>query len=251
MLTKNKLIKNLNNSKNLILLNKTDSTNSFAKRLTDSPIPLTIIAKKQTSGRGRINRTFVSKKGGLYLTYVTNNFGSNFNAGLITACTADAVATAINEVCDIDCDIKWVNDIHIKGKKVCGILVEGCFSNNQTTPNKIIIGIGVNIARNFANKEIKNIATCLQKECNKKVDINLLAATIVNHLEQNLQNIDNLSFIENYRKRSIVINKNITVIQNDKEYQAVALRIEDDCSLTVLLDGKEKNITFGEISIKL
>ena len=251
MLTKEKIYNKLNNQKtNLIVLNKIDSTNSFAKHNCNNSFPQVIIAKKQTGGRGRFGRSFVSKQGGLYLSYVTDTFGADFNAGLITACAADAVVKAIAEVCEIDCGIKWVNDIYINNKKVCGILTEGCFSNKEI-PDKIIIGIGVNIEKNFATKEIKDIATSLKRECEAKVDINLLAASIINHLEYNLLNIDNLSFIENYRKKSIITDKEITVIQNDEKFSATALRIEDDCSLTVLINGTERNINFGEISIKV
>lgn len=250
MLKKDKILKKLKNKTNLIILNKTDSTNNYAKQNADTDLPLVIIAKKQTGGRGRLGRSFVSKKGGLYLSYVTSSFGNSFNAGLITACAAEAVATAIDEICGINCGIKWVNDIYINGKKVCGILTEGCFSNKEI-PDKIIIGIGVNIEKNFATKEIKDIATSLKRECEAKVDINLLAASIINHLEYNLLNIDNLSFIENYRKKSIITDKEITVIQNDEKFSATALRIEDDCSLTVLINGTERNINFGEISIKV
>lgn len=252
MLTKEKIYNKLNNQKtNLIVLNKIDSTNSFAKHNCNNSFPQVIIAKKQTGGRGRFGRSFVSKKGGLYLSYVNDTFGADFNAGLITACAAVAVAKAIDEVCGIECGIKWVNDIYINNKKVCGILTEGCFSNNSSVPDRIIIGIGININKNFATKEIKDIATSLKRECKTRIDINALAASIINHLEQNLENIDNLAFLENYRKKSIITNKTVTVIQNSESYQAKAIRIEDDCSLTVLVDGVEKNINFGEISIKL
>lgn len=250
MLKKDKILKKLKNKTNLIILNKTDSTNNYAKQNADTDLPLVIIAKKQTGGRGRLGRSFVSKKGGLYLSYVTKNFGNKFNAGLITACAAEAVAAAIDEICGIHCGIKWVNDVYINEKKVCGILTEGCFLN-EGAPDKIIIGIGVNINKNFATKEIKDIATSLQRECKVKVDINQLAASLINHLEYNLQNIDDLSFIENYRNKSIVIGKEVMVIQNDENYVAKALRIEDDCSLTVLVNDTEKNINFGEISIKI
>ncbi len=251
MLKKDKILKGLNSkSTNLIILNKVDSTNSYAKRDNSNEYPKVVIAKKQTGGRGRLGRSFVSKKGGLYLSYVTKNFGNSFNAGLITACAAEAVAAAIDEVCGISCGIKWVNDIYINGKKVCGILTEGCFLDVET-PDKIIIGIGVNIKKNFATKEIKDIATSLKRECNVKVNINHLAASIINHLEHNLQNIDSLSFIENYRNKSVIIGKEVTVIQNNENYVAKALRIEDDCSLTLLVNDTEKNINFGEISIKV
>lgn len=251
MLKKNKILKGLNSKNtNLIILNKIDSTNNYAKQTHSTDLPLIIIAKMQTGGRGRLGRSFVSKKGGLYLSYVTDQLSTNFNAGLITACAAEAVANAINTVCGINCGIKWVNDIYINNKKVCGILTEGCFSNTST-PDKIIIGIGINISRNFATKEIKNIATALNTECKKKIDINTLAACVINNLEDGLKNIDKLEFLDGYRNKSIVVGKEIKILQNNDCYIAKALRIENDCSLTVMQNGIEKNINFGEISIKI
>ena len=250
MLRKQSILKRLNNDINLILLNQVDSTNSYAKRDNSNEYPKVVIAKKQTGGRGRLGRSFISKKGGLYLSYVTDTLGADFNAGLITACAAVAAAKAIDEVCGIECGIKWVNDIYINNKKVCGILTEGFFANN-TLPDKIIIGIGINISRNFATKEIKNIATALNKECKKKIDINTLAACIINNLEDGLKNIDKLEFLDGYRNKSIVVGKEIKILQNNDCYVAKALRIEDDCSLTVMQNGIEKNINFGEISIKI
>ena len=250
MLRKKSISKRLKNDTNLIILNKVDSTNSYAKRDNSNEYPKVVIAKKQTGGRGRLGRSFISKKGGLYLSYVTDQLSANFNAGLITACAAVAAAKAIDEVCGIECGIKWVNDIYINGEKVCGILTEGCFSNSPT-PYKIIIGIGINISRNFATKEIKNIATALNKECKKKIDINTLAACIINNLEDGLKNIDKLKFLDCYRNKSIVVGKEIKILQNNDCYVAKALRIEDDCSLTVMQNGIEKSINFGEISIKI
>lgn len=251
MLRKKSISKRLKNDTNLIILNKVDSTNSYAKRDNSNEYPKVVIAKKQTGGRGRLGRSFISKKGGLYLSYVTDQLSANFNAGLITACAAVAVAKAIDEACGIECGIKWVNDIYINNKKVCGILTEVFFTNNNTLPDKIIIGIGINISRNFATKEIKNIATALNKECKKKIDINTLAACVINNLEDGLKNIDKLEFLDGYRNKSIVVGKEIKIFQNNDCYIAKALRIEDDCSLTVMQNGIEKSINFGEISIKI
>lgn len=251
MLNSKSILKKLENKKtNLITLNKTASTNDYAKKMYNGSLPTVIIAKSQTGGKGRLGRSFVSKKGGLYLSYVTDQFGSNFNAGLITALAATATANAISEVCKIDCSIKWVNDLYLNEKKVCGILTEGCFEGGEK-PKKIIIGIGINITKNFATEEIKDIATSIKAESSKRFDKNALAACIINNLNDGLNNIKKLDFLEDYRKKSIVIGKEITIIQNDESYTATALRIEDDCSLTVLVNGEEKNINFGEISIKL
>ena len=245
-----KSIKKFLNSKdyNLILLNKTDSTNNYAKKLPKPANNTVIIAKRQTSGRGRLGRSFISMEGGLYLTCIVKPYSSSFNAGLITACAAVAVSKAINEVCGIECGIKWVNDLYIKNKKVCGILSETI--QFEGLESNIIIGVGINVNRFKPKGELKEIATSLGEYTKKAVDINLLAARIINNIYTELNKAINLEFLKEYREKSIVIGKEVEVIVGDEKYTATALRINDDCCLTVLKDNEEINLNFGEISIK-
>ncbi len=249
MLSKKKIEKNLEKNKyNLILLNKTDSTNSYAKRLAQKDNKTVIIAKQQTNGRGRLGKSFISKKGGLYITCIVKPYNVDFNAGVITACAAKAVGDAIKEVCGIQCGIKWVNDLYIEGKKVCGILAETVQHDSET--QNIILGIGINVNKFKPDDEIREIATSLKEHTNKAVNINLLAARVINNLYREQRLANNLEFLKDYRDRSIILSKEIVVIKNDQSFTATALRINDDCSLTVLKNGEEINLTFGEISIK-
>lgn len=236
------------NGYKLILLNKIDSTNNFAKQLPKPSNNTVIIAKRQTSGRGRLGRSFISNKGGLYISCIVKPYANDYNAGLITASAAVAVSKAIKDVCGIECGIKWVNDLYIENKKVCGILCETI--QFEGAESNIIIGIGINANRFKPKGVLKDIATSLGEHTKKAVDINLLAAKVINNIYTEQPRAQNLDFLNDYREKSIIIGKEVEVIIGDKKYTATALRINDDCSLTVLKDDEEFNLNFGEISIK-
>ena len=129
------------------------STNDKAKKLAGKGAPhgTTVIAYQQTGGRGRNGRSFSSKKGGLYMSMVLRT-SLPVNAGVsITIGAAVAVQKAILGCFGIDTDIKWVNDLYYRNKKICGILAEGfdIAPDPEGTTSRfgfIVLGIGVNIS---------------------------------------------------------------------------------------------------------
>ena len=126
-----------------------DSTNNEAKRETangKTDKPLLIISEEQTLGRGRNGRNFYSPKGtGLYFSLVTSPKSDLTSAVGITSYAAVCVVEAIKELTGTDTKIKWVNDIYLDGKKLCGILTEAVSDFETGTVSNIIIGIGINL----------------------------------------------------------------------------------------------------------
>ena len=229
-----------------------ESTNTYAKNLTHPRQGETVIATTQTKGRGRQGKTFFSpENSGLYLSVVLDISTDGFNPGLITSCVAVAVAHAIEEVAPVTAQIKWINDIYINRKKVCGILAEAVPLEGGTALGRIVLGIGINVKKVKFPKELGNIATSIENECDETVSINLLAAKVLNRLEEELENMHTLKFLEENRKRSIVIGREITVIKKGEPMPAKAIGIDDNGYLWVLINGKEEKLTGGEISIKL
>ena len=123
------------------VLPETDSTNLRLKawyRAGQIAPPYLLTADSQTAGRGRLDRRFVSPPGtGLYMSLLASP-PSGTDCGLITILAAVAVCRAIEEMTDLRPRIKWVNDLFVRGKKVCGILAEGL-------SGPVVIGIGVNL----------------------------------------------------------------------------------------------------------
>lgn len=230
-----------------------DSTNDFAKSLAQlgAEHGTTVISEVQTQGKGRMGRSYYSPLGmGVYMSVILRPKLSVEHSLLITSCAAVAVAEAIEKVAGLDCKIKWVNDIFIGNKKVCGILTEASVNIEQGGLEYAVVGIGLNVQNVTFPKNISDIATSIRLEKNESVSRSLLIAEILNSLEEKLANINDASFIEEYRKRSNLIGKRIEVTQNEKSTLMTCLGIDELGKLLVKLDdGEERALTSGTVRL--
>lgn len=238
-----------------------DSTNTQAKReLAEKKgselHKMVYVAASQTAGRGRLGRPFYSPAAsGIYLSLVYSKAGIT-KPSLFTANAAVAVARAIKKVFDLDAKIKWVNDVYIDGKKVCGILTEGIANFETGLIESVVVGIGVNIFTNENQpEELKDVAGSLinASEDSKRAE---LAAEIVNEMfsildggEESIQ-----KSMKEYRDRSILIGRQIefspVINAADKNYVCTVQDITLDGKLVVkMTDGEIKELESGEISI--
>lgn len=205
-----------------------------------------IIARTQTKGKGRLNRSFISEEGGLYMSFCfKQNLPIEYSAH-ITLFTAVAVARAIEKICNLSVDIKWVNDLFVGGKKVCGILSEASISCEEKSIKNFIVGIGINANNKTLAKEIEDIATSLYLQTKKSVNMAILATEIINNMAK-LPSEINSDFLNEYRKRCFIIGKTVYL----ENQPAQVLGVNNDCSLKVLVDNHEKNLYAGEVSLKL
>lgn len=239
----------------ITVLETVDSTNRYLKSVLDETTPeyTMVIAENQTAGRGRFARKFHSPEGsGIYMSILLK---PQFNIGdsvLLTAAAAVAVSDAIEELSEKGTKIKWVNDVLINSKKVCGILCEGVINPETSTLDSVILGIGINVYKpenGFAD-EIKDIATHIFDE--EKTDRrNTLIAKVINNLEKFYKELQNRTFLEKYRERSSVIGKDILVLKGEETVPAKALEIDNNCRLKVQFkNGNCEYLSSGEISIK-
>ena len=227
-----------------------DSTNNEAKRNSESlsDKPVLFVANHQHSGRGRLGRTFYSPKNtGLYMSLMLKNNKDAQNIVSITTATAVCVCDAIKELCDIEPKIKWVNDIYIENKKVCGILCEAVTNPYEGTIDGIIIGIGVNISTTDFPAEITDIATSLR--CN--IDKAHLCALITDKILSMYQDFKNNSFIDKYKSYSMVLGKEITYIENNIPKTATAIDVDPNGGLVIKTDDGLKTLSTGEITIRV
>lgn len=212
-----------------------------------------IIADSQFQGHGRFDRVFHSPKNGIYMSILLRPQFSGFNATLVTTAAAVAVAKAVEDLSGKETKIKWVNDVLISGKKICGILTEGAINPETLTPDYIVVGIGINAFKpqDGFDPEIQNIADAVFDTESEDLKARLIAETINNFMNYYTKLTDKV-FLECYRSRSAVIGKEITVIKNTIHYPAKALEIDNDCRLLVEYPDKSKEyLSSGEISIKL
>lgn len=222
----------------IIFLNTIDSTNNYIKANLSTLADRTIvIAKYQTAGRGRFNRTFISDVGGLYMSVLLKNFSTD----LLTVCAGVSVADVLNDLRDdTKVKIKWVNDVLCEDKKVCGILAEvvsGC----------AVIGIGVNIKH---SESLPDTASSLEKLYDINIDTITLADLIINKLFNYIDN-DNFNpqlIINRYRHyTSYLIGQQITYNSGE----GTVLLVTDNGNLMIKNPAGEGIILHsGEISIK-
>lgn len=237
----------------IFIYNSTDSTNTRAKNVAEnSNIEAAVfIANEQTSGRGRLGRSFVSKDGcGLFLSILTKKPYKADEALNLTTYMANIAAEVIEKNSGVKIDIKWVNDLYVNGKKLAGILTEGKVTNNGTLDYSII-GIGINLFKQSYPDEIKNIATDIETESGKKIDINKLAGDLISSFFEKISLVGSRKIAKEYKKRSFIIGKEIRVIKLSEEYDAKVIDILDNCSLKIIkTDGAEEILSTGEVSIR-
>ena len=225
-----------------------DSTNTVAKRkaLGGTDTPFLVLADSQTSGRGRMGRSFYSpSRTGLYMSLAVEITGGLPETVGITSAAAVAVVRAIRRICGIETGIKWVNDIYLDRKKIAGILTESFFEGDRLFT---IVGIGINLSTESFPEDIKNIAGSLDADPSLK---GALACEICKELLTLIPTVKNGEFMNDYRKHSIVLGKKVIFKENGALYRGTAQSISDDGALTVLLeDGELHILASGEISLR-
>ncbi len=246
MLDREKIIEHLADKETEVIVYDTvGSTNDLAKDMCrNSQKQLLLVANEQTNGRGRQGKAFFSPKdSGLYFSLTVNTDSPGFDFTGVTCAVAVACVRAIEKLTDLEPKIKWVNDIYISGKKVCGILVQAVSNNNRI--EKLVIGVGVNISTVAFPDDIKDIAGAL---C-KKIDRSIFTAEIVNNIRE-LLCLAPSEYLNEYRQKSNIIGKEIIYIQNNISEYAIAVDIDENGGLVVEKNGEKITLTSGEISVR-
>ena len=239
----------------LIVLDTVDSTNKEAGRMApDAPdSPVIIVANSQTEGKGRLGRSFYSPKDmGIYMSFLIRPNISLALASKMTIAASVAVSRAIEKVSSVRCGIKWVNDIYIEGKKVCGILTEAAAGMESGSLSHLITGIGINChPQSFPSSAGSNPGWIPAP-----VPRNMLAACVANELLPLIDNPLSDDVLDYYRSRSIVIGRNIKIFNHGQDpsgrgISARATGIHSDGGLMVTYpDGNTEILTSGEITIR-
>lgn len=225
-----------------------DSTNNEAKRLitSDNSKPMLIVAEEQTNGRGRQGKSFYSPPlTGIYMTVVTHPMVKLTNAVTATTAASVAVCKAVEQLTDLKPKIKWVNDVYLDGKKICGILTEAVTDFETQTVSSVIIGIGMNIKTIDFPSDVENAASL-----NVSISRVKLIAQIANNLNRILCH-DYSEFIDYYISHSMIIGEKINFIKDSKVTPAKAIGIDSTGGLVVELEnGETITLRSGEISIR-
>ncbi len=241
-----------------------DSTNNRARQIaagTDQPLRIhgtTVIALQQTGGKGRLGRGFFSPKEGIYLSIIVKPEFDFSMSTLVTIAAAAAVADAVDEVCGQDEEtlVKWVNDVYLNGKKICGILTEGITDFESGQIDHLVIGIGINTTLEGFPEELKKTAGAVEGEYSRSA----LAAGVIARVLDYMDRLEDRAFMDIYRKKSFLVGRDIRVFKGtyrkdpEKDLTGVPARvlgIDENGGLQVIYtDGSRETLTTGEVTVR-
>ncbi len=242
-------------SEKIHIFRELDSTNKKAKELAIDGCEhgTVIIADSQTAGKGRYGKSFYSPpESGLYISFILRS--ESFSLPKITRLTSAAAVTvcrAIQSVTGKKTQIKWVNDILIDNKKVCGILTEAVSDLESGNIDWIVIGIGININTSSFPDELAEIACSLNPSEANGIIRSRLAAELINTILSSNNWAEDKFVYEEYKSRQAILGKPVIVIENDKNYPATAMDIDNEGRLIVKTnDGQLVSLFSGEVSVK-
>ena len=238
----------------LIVLPEVDSTNTYLKQLASNGAPdeTAVLSIRQTAGRGRRGRSFLSEPGGLYLSYLIRPHESAQELLHLTALAGLCVCNAVSQVTGMQPSIKWPNDPVLNGKKLCGILTELSVSLETQEPEYVVIGIGINCNQTQFPQEL-DMATSLRIEAGRPADVNAIAAALL--LELSRMRREFLSrksdWIAAFSRNCLTVGKDIQILRAGTVRQAKATGIGPDAELLVEYpDGTSGRVSSGEVSVR-
>lgn len=214
--------------------------------MADAADGTVVCSESQTAGRGRLGRTFVSDQGGLYLSLLLKREEPLDQLLHVTPMAAVAVRRAIRDLCPLEVDIKWINDLQIRGKKICGILTE------VAPQGGIIIGIGINCNTECFPEELKDVAGSLREFCGE-IDKEALLQKLLRRLGELDKELftQKAQWMEEYRQNCISLHREVLLLSPTGQREAYAEDIGENGELLVRLpDGSREAVSMGEVSLR-
>lgn len=215
---------------------------------------MVLLAQEQTQGKGRLGRTFFSPKGtGLYMSVLLRPRFSAEEALSITTAAAVAVAEAVDQVTGQHARIKWVNDVYLRGRKVCGILTEAAVDFESGGLQYAVLGMGINIREPEGgfSPELAQVAGALFPGEVPAGARTRLAAAILNRFFSYYQALPDRTFMKAYAERSLLTGMEVTYTQGDRAGEGLVLGVDEEARLLLRLpDGREQAFSAGEVQIK-
>jgi BirA family biotin operon repressor/biotin-[acetyl-CoA-carboxylase] ligase len=249
-LTKKRIESLMKNKADVMVFDSVDSTNSEAKRRAEESIksPVLLVAREQRAGRGRMGRSFLSRRGrGIFMSLLYYTHKPICDAVSITTAAAAIVASEIESASGTSTKIKWVNDIYNDRGKVCGILTE-------TLPLEgglaVIVGIGINLGEDDFPEELRGIASAIG-DIGEREDV--LIAKIADGLLEHAREPEKRDYMAEYRKRFMLGGENVDLLQNgEKIGSGMVVGVDDDGGLIYIPHGKTESVTLrsGEVSVR-
>lgn len=208
--------------------------------------PHLYLAPTQTAAKGRFGRPFfASPQGGIYMSLHLQPNLPQEALPAYTLMTAASVVKAIQQLTGLRCDIKWVNDIYLRQKKIAGILTEAIISSETGQVSDVIIGVGINVHITDFPAELTGKAGSLFTE-----KATITRNQLITAIWQTFFHTSEADLVRHYKDRSLVLAHPITFLENGQSVTGRVLDISDQGELLVeLSDGQTRQLNSGEISL--
>lgn len=241
----------------IIFAGSTGSTNDMAIKIggeSDNPEGIVVVSDSQTAGRGRMGRSWISPPGvNLYFTVILKPDISPFEAPLLALAAAVACVSAIRALTGLNAEIKWPNDLLVKGKKTGGILMDMKTCDKKIKFVTIGIGINVNMDTAILPEDIKPLSTSLFQESGRIIDRVELFGNMLIELEKCYKSIlsgDKASILRKWRMFSSTLGENVSVRMYDKVISGIAEDIDDTGALIIKLhSGGYEVVSAGDVTM--
>lgn len=235
-----------------------DSTNKKAKELAIEGMPhgTLVIANEQTAGKGRYGRSFESPKdSGIYMSLILKPSELAYqHPTIITSYAAAVVTKVVAEMTGKQLGIKWVNDLFLENKKVCGILTEAVTDFESGMMEWIVLGIGLNVSTetDIFSEEVSQKARAIFEKEGVEVNRNELVANIMSSLLSLHQELNEVDMMQLYKENSMVVGKKVLIQQGKEEFFVTVKDIDTEGQLIIETEtGEVKTFNSGEIRIIL
>jgi BirA family biotin operon repressor/biotin-[acetyl-CoA-carboxylase] ligase len=243
--------------KNLFVYKDIPSTNDIAKELVVMGVETgtVVISEKQSHGRGRLGRRWLSPEGGLWFSIILKPRIKPNEVFKLTFLTAVVVVRTLRKKCNLNAQIKWPNDVLINGKKICGILSE-LFTNPSDLSSYVIVGIGINanIDLNTFPKHLQFAVTSICSELNKEIDREAFLSALLLEFENYYRLLTDGEFafiLEEWKKVNCILDAYVEVANLDRTIKGQAVGIAKDGALLIKLEnGSVQRVVAGDVKLK-
>jgi len=224
----------------------TESTNDDAFEFinnNEADNGMLIITDNQTNGRGRRNNKWLSSPGNNLTFSLILTKSNDCDLGLFSILSGVSIIKGIQKFTNINCTLKWPNDIILNNKKIGGILIETKHNNPF-----FVIGVGLNVNQQEIPPEIETIASSIRIEKNNPIQREPLLAFILNEFE-NLYNHKPIKWIAEWKKYCDHLNKLVSFNHNNEIINGLFIDINDDGNAIINIEKQQMIISSGVLEI--
>jgi len=235
-----------------------DSTQNYAIEISKKKNEngSVVISQRQTAGRGRMNRKWVTVKGGLSMSIILHPKFDTSVSTLFPMAASLALATAIQKTINIKPNVKWPNDVVIKGKKVAGMIADASIQSNLI--DSVVLGVGINykVDTKHLERQLKKTENFYGVASLLKVNDSTNPLEMIQNFLSELEKIivlldrgETSKIIQRWEKISSTVGKKVSVKTNNGTVIGLAKKINSDGSLNIVKNGKTQRLLVGDISI--